>query len=82
VWQVALLGIQLFSDKKLKFIQFCFFIVHDVTKPIISVIRMDYHVKLTSLLLLQYVCDIFLVILLRFRESLNNFEYFEILDEL
>jgi hypothetical protein len=38
---------------------------------IISVIRVGYHAKLTFLLLLQYACGMFSVLLLRFRESLK-----------
>lgn len=38
---------------------------------IISVIRVGYHAKLTFLLLLQYACGMFSVLLLRFGESLK-----------
>ena len=38
---------------------------------IIYVIRVGYHAKLTFLLLLQYACGMFSVLLLRFRESLK-----------
>jgi hypothetical protein len=38
---------------------------------IISVIRVGYHAKLTFLLLLQYACGMFSVLLLWFRESLK-----------
>lgn len=38
---------------------------------IIYVIRVGYDAKLTFLLLLQYACGMFSVLLLRFRESLK-----------
>jgi hypothetical protein len=38
---------------------------------IIYVIRVGYHAKLTFLLLLQYACGMFSVLLLRFGESLK-----------
>jgi hypothetical protein len=47
------------------------FIILGVTVLIISVVRVSYYAKLMFLLLLQYACGIFSVLLLRFRESLK-----------